>query len=155
MIKKRNGMMMKMKHKINIFNNIININNINNDNNLSNFDKNTNKVFDLINHPPSLYQGIIYSNEKIDNDSLIINKKNEINPNNNNNTINNKKSNNDAKNLRIKKDSNVKSELEIYNKYDEIELTKKIKESLDKMYNYYMHIYPGDINKLKCKLYFI
>ena len=136
----------------NIINNIININNINN---LSNFDKNTNKVFDLINHPPSLYQGIIYSNEKIDNDSLIINKKNEINPNNNNNTINNIKSNNDAKNLRIKKDSNVKSELEIYNKYDEIELTKKIKESLDKMYNYYMHIYPGDINKLKCKLYFI
>ena len=151
----------------NIINNIININNINyldesndinhrnNNNNFNNLEQNTNNIFDLSNHLLSSYKGIIYSNEKIDNDLLIINTKNIINPNNNNNTINNIKSNNDTKNNKIKKDNNANCESEIYNKYDEIELTKIIKEKLDKMYNYYMHIYPGDINKLKCKLYFI
>ena len=150
----------------NIINNIININNINhindnntinrrNNNNFNNFDNNTNKVFDLSNHPPSSYKGIIYSNEKIDNDLLIINKKSDINSDNKNNIIDNININNDSNNYKNKKDNKVKSELEIYNKYDEIELVKIIKENLDKMYNYYMHTYPGDINKLKCKLYYI
>ena len=143
----------------NIINNIININNINyiNDsNNIINHrnnNNNSNETFDLSNDPSS-YQGIIYPNNIIDNDSLILNKKNEINPNNNNNTISNINVNNNAKIYKNIKDNNVKRELEIYNKFDEIELIKKIKESLDKMYNYYMHIYPGDINKLKCKLYY-
>jgi len=143
----------------NIINNIININNINyiNDsNNIINHrnnNNNSNETFNLSNNPSS-YQGIIYPNKIIDNNSLILNKKNEINPNNNNNTISNINVNNNAKIYKNIKDNNVKRELEIYNKFDEIELIKKIKESLDKMYNYYMHIYPGDINKLKCKLYY-
>ena len=150
----------------NIINNIININNINyidesntinhrNNNNNFKIDKNTNNIFDLSNHLLSSYKRIIYSNEKIDNDLLIVNTKNLINPNNINNTINNINSKNDAKYSTINKNNKIKCELEICNKYDEIELTKNIKESLDKMYNYYMHLYPGDINKLKCKLYYI
>ena len=141
----------------NIINNIININNINyinESNNIINHrnnNNNSNETFDLSNDPSS-YQGIIYPNNIIDNDSLIINKKNEINPSNNNNTISNINVNNNAKIYKDIKDNNVKCELEICNKFDEIELIKRIKESLDKMYNYYMHIYPGDINKLKCKL---
>ena len=39
--------------------------------------------------------------------------------------------------------------------YDEKTINKKIKENLEKMYDYYSNSYPGDINKLKCKLYII
>ena len=41
--------------------------------------------------------------------------------------------------------------LDILNKYDDITLRKKIRENLDKTYQYYSSVYPGDKNKLKCK----
>ena len=43
--------------------------------------------------------------------------------------------------------------LDIFNDFDNSTLKRKIKENLDKMYDYYSEKYPGDINKLRCKLY--
>lgn len=143
------------KNSINYINdnNIINHRN-NNGNNFNNFDKNVNKDFKSSN-PPSSYQGIIYNNGIIDNDSIIIKNKNLMFPNNNNNINININKSNDVKNYTNNSDNYAKCELDIFNNYDEIKFTKIIRESLDKMYNYYMHIYQGDISKFKCKLFFI
>ena len=159
----------------NIINNIININNINKINNINyindknnifnknqimnnnnidfnnNYNQNINNIIELSNHP-SLFQRSNISNEKSDKDSLIINNKNSMM--NNNNIINN---NNNIKNSfsykNYKNNNNVEYKIESLDKYDDITLRKKIRENLNKMYNYYMEIYQGDINKLKCKLY--
>ena len=159
----------------NIINNIININNINKINNINyindknnifnknqimnnnnidfnnNYNQNINNILELSNHP-SLFQRSNISNEKSDKDSLIINNKNSMM--NNNNIINN---NNNIKNSfsykNYKNNNNVEYKIESLDKYDDITLRKKIRENLNKMYNYYMEIYQGDINKLKCKLY--
>ena len=160
----------------NIINNIININNINkvnninyindinninnkthvvNNNNLT-LNKNINisinnninrNMLDISNHP-SLYSNDNYYNNN-ENKSTIINNINPIinNTNNINNTNKNKKNS--------KKENNTEYKLEIFNKYDYSTLKKKINENLGKMYNYYMEIYPYDISKLKCKLYYI
>ena len=159
----------------NIINNIININNINKINNINyindknnifnknqimnnnnidfnnNYNQNINNIIELSNHP-SLFQRSNISNEKSDKDSLIINNKNSMM--NNNNIINN---NNNIKNSfsykNYKNNNNDEYKIESLDKYDDITLRKKIRENLNKMYNYYMEIYQGDINKLKCKLY--
>jgi len=157
-----------------IINNIININTINkinninyindnniifnknqildNSNNLSrNYNNNIKSILELSNHP-SFYQKDNYSNEKNVKDSLIINNNENINNYKNlNNNINNIK-----KSFPYKNNKQLpKCNFEIAIKYDEISLKRIIKENLDKMYNYYMEIYPGDINKLKCKIYII
>jgi RNA recognition motif-containing protein len=158
----------------NIINNIININTINKINNINYLNDNNNifnksqiidnnnnlnsiyncnikNILELSNHP-SFYQKSNYSNEKNDKDSLIINNNENINNFKNlNNNINNIKNSFPYKKNRQVSQFNI----EIVNKYDEISLKRKIKENLDKMYNYYMEIYPGDINKLKCKIYII
>ena len=155
----------------NIINNIININNINKINNINyindknnifnknqimnnnnidfnnNYNQNINNILELSNHP-SLFQRSNISNEKSDKDSLIINNKNSMMNNNNNNIIKNSFSYKNYKN-----NNNVEYKIESLDKYDDITLRKKIRENLNKMYNYYMEIYQGDINKLKCKLY--
>ena len=158
----------------NIINNIINIKTINNINNI-NYINNNNNIFNKnqiignnnglssdcniniknileLSNRSSFFQKRNYSNEKNDKDSLIINNNENINNYKNlNNNINN------IKNLLPYKNNKkiTKCNIEIANKYDEISLKRKIKENLDKMYNYYMEIYPGDINKLKCKIYII
>ena len=58
-------------------------------------------------------------------------------------------------NIRNKNNSNTDYYLEIFNKYDDVTLHKKIRENLDKTYHYYSSVYPGDKNKLKCKLLII
>ena len=158
----------------NIINNIININTINkinninyindnnnnifnknqkidNNNNLnSNYNNNIKNIFELSNLS-SFYQKNNYANEKNDKDSLIINNNENNNYKNLNNKIKNIKNSFSYKNSKQLPKCNI----EIAKKYDEISLKRKIKENLDKMYNYYMEIYPGDINKLKCKTYII
>ena len=167
----------------NIINNIININNVNRINNInyindinSMYNKNllnsnnnliinnniinnsindiTNNSINISNHP-SLYSSNNYSNEIIDNNSSFLINKNiyenninnkNINPNNNINNIN--------LNQNIKKINNSpENKIEILKKLDNSTLRHKIKESLDKMYNYYYGKFPGDINKLRCKYY--
>ena len=155
----------------NIINNIINIHNINKINNINyinainknfynknnfnndgglNQNKNINNslhnninrsMYDISNHP-SLYQNTNYPNNNDENELNIINNKNKIIDN-----VNNK--HNSSKNL--KKDNTPDYKLEILNIYDNATLKKKINENLGKMYNYYLDIYQGDINKLKCK----
>ena len=158
----------------NIINNIINIKTINNINNI-NYINNNNNIFNKnqiignnnglssdcniniknileLSNRSSFFQKRNYSNEKNDKDSLIINNNENINNyKNQNNNINNFKNS-----FPYNKNKEIpKYNIEIANKYDEISLKRKIKENLDKMYNYYMEIYPGDINKLKCKIYII
>ena len=113
-----------------------------------------NKIFNISNNP-SIFQINNTINENNDNNPLIISSKNSIinNISNNTNNINNNINNYPFKSC--KKDNNVDYKLEIFNIYDEKTLKEKIKENLEKMYKYYMEVYPGDINKLKCKLYFI
>jgi RNA recognition motif-containing protein len=159
----------------NIINNIININNINKINNInyinekntilnknqimnntnSNFNNsynpNFNNILELPNHP-SLFQRSNISNQKTDNDSLIINNKNSIINNNNNNMKSNK---NSFSFKNYKNNNNIEFKIENLEKYDDITLKAKIRENLNKMYNYYMEVYPGDVNKLKCKLYIL
>ena len=161
----------------NIINNIININNINKINNINyindinniynkthiinnnNNNLNVNKglnnssnnsinrnMLDMPNQP-SLYSNNNYSKDNNENEANIINNNNQIM--NNINNINNNYNKNS------KKDKTPDYKLEIFNKYDNASLKKKINENLGKMYNYYMEIYRGDINKLRCKLYFI
>ena len=131
-------------------NNIINNNSINLNKNVNNsFNNNINRgMFDISNRPP-LYTNTNYSNNINENEPNIINNKNQII--NNINNINNR---NNINNLpKSKKKSNSPDyKLEILNKYDNSTLKKKISENLGKMYNYYMEVYPGDINKLRCKL---
>jgi hypothetical protein len=102
-------------------------------------------MFDISNRPP-LYTNTNYSNNINENEPNIINNKNQI--------INNINNRNNINNLsKSKKKSNSPDyKLEILNKYDNPTLKKKISENLGKMYNYYMEVYPGDINKLRCKL---
>ena len=123
-----------------IFNNNINYNNSINDN--ANFNS-----INIFNHPSLLYQ-----NSKENNKIISVNsrkgsqKANEINNNHITKTKKQKASKNDNLN---------DYELEIMKNYDEKIINKKIKENLEKMYDYYSNNYPGDINKLKCKLYII
>ena len=123
-----------------IFNNNINYNNSINDN--ANFNS-----INISNHPSLLYQ-----NSKENNKIISVNsrkgsqKANEINNNHITKTKKQKASKNDNLN---------DYELEIMKNYDEKIINKKIKENLEKMYDYYSNNYPGDINKLKCKLYII
>ena len=123
-----------------IFNNNINYNNSINDN--ANFNS-----INISNHPSLLYQ-----NSKENNKIISVNsrkgsqKANEINKNHITKTKKQKASKNDNLN---------DYELEIMKNYDEKIINKKIKENLEKMYDYYSNNYPGDINKLKCKLYII
>ena len=144
----------------NIINNIININNINNINYINsiynqnkfnnmiiinNRNKSTNDInlnpINISNLPSSLY---IKENETRDNTSNEM-----ININDNDNIKN-------IKPIRKYIKDNLKVyELEMINKYDSKILQQKIKENLEKMHHYYMDIYPGDINKLKCKFNFI
>ena len=70
---------------------------------------------------------------------------------NNNNFQKDKKSTLSNKNTR-KQNNNKNNKLEILNKYDHETIIEKIRENLNKLYNYYVYLYPGDINKLKCKL---
>ena len=157
----------------NIINNIININTINKINDINYINDNNNNIFSKsqiidnnnnlngnynnniniknileLSNRPSLYQKSNYSNEKNVKDSLIINNNENINNyKNQNNNINNYKNS-----FPYNKNKEIpKYNIEIAIKYDEISLKRKIRENLDKMYNYYMEIYPGDINKLKCK----
>ena len=67
--------------------------------------------------------------------------------------INNIKNN--QLNKTFKNNNQTKYKFEILNKYDNETLNQKIKENLEKMYKYYTDIYPGDKNKLRCKLYYI
>jgi hypothetical protein len=115
------------------------------------YNPNFNNILELPNHP-SLFQRSNISNQKTDNDSLIINNKNSI-INNNNNNIKNNKNSFSFKNY--KNNNNIEFKIENLEKYDDITLKAKIRENLNKMYNYYMEFYPGDINKLKCKLYIL
>ena len=55
----------------------------------------------------------------------------------------------------FKNNNNVEYKIESLEKYDDKALKAKIRENLNKMYNYYMEIYPGDVNKLKCKFYIL
>ena len=134
-----------------INNNLYNKNNYNNDNtlnpnrnNISNsLNNNINlSMLDMQNHP-SLFSNNVYSNNNNENETNIINNNNQI-ISNNLNIINNLNNN-------AKKDNISEYDLEIFNKYDNGTLKKKISENLEKMYNYYMDVYPGDINKLRCK----
>ena len=166
----------------NIINNIININNINkinninyindknnilnktqimnntNKNSINNYNNNISNILELSNHP-SLLQRSNISNERIDKDSLIINNKHPMLNNINNNIINNSMNMNNINNSfslkNFKKNNKVEYTIERVEKYDEAKLKKKIRENLNKMYNYYMEMYPGDVNKLKCKLYIL
>ena len=149
----------------NIINNIININKINNIN--------------YIDEANILYHNSQINVNNMNINPIIGNNKMEYNISNNNNIsplfINNKFENNiinsegsnrilENKNSIIKnninqihdnikkKENNQEYKLEILNKYGDSVLKQKIKENLEKMYNYYAKVYPGDINKLKCKL---
>ena len=153
------------KYNQNIINNIININNINRINNINyindinsiynknkmnsnNFILNKNNI-NISNHNNLLYLKNNLSNEINDNSSFHSFKDNsKIKNISNNNNIN-------KKNKKYKKKHSPEYELEIFNKYDNITLKRKIRENLDKMYKYYMEVYPGDINKLRCKFYII
>ena len=159
----------------NIINNIININNINKINNINyindknnilnnnqimnntnsnlsnSYNQNFNNILELPNHP-SLFQRNNISNQKTDNDSLIINNKNSII---NNNNINMKSIKNSFSFKNFKNNNNVEYKIESLDKYDDKTLKAKIRENLNKMYNYYMEVYPGDVNKLKCKFYIL
>jgi len=158
----------------NIINNIININNINKVNNINyinDINKINNKIhvvnnnsltlnksinspinnninrnmLEITNHP-SIYSNDYYYNNNEKKSTII----NNINP-----IINNINDNTNKINKSLIKENNSEYKLEIFNKYDYSTLKKKINENLGKMYNYYMEIYPYDISKLKCKLYFI
>ena len=156
-----------------IITNFINLNNINKINNINDYlndiyKKNqinnnyknlnnfiNNKIFNISNNP-SIFQNNNTINENSDNNPLIISSKNSNinNISNNTNNINSNINNYPIKSY--KKDNNADYKLEIFNIYDdEKTLKQKIKENLEKMYKYYMEVYPGDINRLKCKLYII
>ena len=161
------------KFNNNIINNIININNINKINNINYindiysknqynnnliFNNNTNYInsinnntnfnsINISNHPSLLYQNSKDNNKIISRNSRKGSPKtNEINKNHIAKANKQKSSKNDNLN---------DYELEIMGNYDEKTINKKIKENLEKMYDYYSNSYPGDINKLKCKLYII
>jgi len=156
-----------------IITNFINLNNINKINNINDYlndiyKKNqinnnyknlnnfiNNKIFNISNNP-SIFQNNNTINENNDNNPLIKSSKNS-NINNISNNTNNINSNiNNYPFKSYKKDNNADYKLEIFNIYDdEKTLKQKIKENLEKMYKYYMEVYPGDINRLKCKLYII
>jgi len=165
----------------NIINNIININNINKVNNINyindknnifnknqimnntnsnynnGYNQSMNNILELSSHP-SIFQRSNISNQKNDKDPSIVNNKNSMMNNINNNIINNNNMNmNSIKNSfsfkNFKNNNNVEYKIESLDKYDDATLRKKIRENLNKMYNYYMEIYQGDVNKLKCKLY--
>ena len=161
----QNKLINQNQYSPNIINNIININNINRINNINNINDiynknqlNNNFVFNnglnnnsfndinmnsnISNHPSLLYK---YQNENNDIVSLI--------PGNENLKINNIKNN--QLNKTFKNNNQAKYKFEILNKYDNETLNQKIKENLEKMYKYYTDIYPGDKNKLRCKLYYI
>ena len=160
------------KFNNNIINNIININNINKINNINyindiyNNNQYNNLIFNNnINYNNSINDNtnfnsinisnlpsLLYQNSKENNKIISINSKkgnpktNEIN---NNHIIK-------ANKQKCSKNDNLNDyELEIMENYDEKTINKKIKENLEKMYDYYSNSYPGDINKLKCKLYII
>ena len=160
------------KFNNNIINNIININNINKINNINyindiyNNNQYNNLIFNNnINYNNSINDNtnfnsinisnlpsLLYQNSKENNKIISINSKkgnpktNEIN---NNHIIK-------ANKQKASKNDNLNDyELEIMENYDEKTINKKIKENLEKMYDYYSNSYPGDINKLKCKLYII
>ena len=161
------------KFNNNIINNIININNINKINNINYINDiynknqyNNNLIFNNnINYNNSINDNtnfnsinisnlpsLLYQNSKESNKIISINSKkgnpktNEIN---NNHIIK-------ANKQKASKNDNLNDyELEIMKNYDEKIINKKIKENLEKMYDYYSNSYPGDINKLKCKLYII
>ena len=170
------------KYNQNIINNIININNINrinninyindinniynknqmnnnnnfilNKNNINSINDNSKNNFSISNHNHLFYLKNNFSKESNDNSSFHSFKDNsKIKLNNNiNNTNNFNKAN--KKKKKKKKNNSPEYELEIFNKYDNITLKRRIRENLDKMYKYYMEVYPGDINKLRCKFYF-
>ena len=86
----------------------------------------------LINNINNTFDSKINLKQKNINKTIIINKPNtkilnEIIPN---------------------KENKMKIDLEILNDYDQRTLYKKISQHLDKMYKYYMEIYPYDLNKL-------
>ena len=171
--------LMHKNNSPNIINNIINIHNNNNINNINyindinsnifgknqlinnnnlNFNQNSinnslnnsinRSILDMSNNP-TLYSNNNYLNNSNENESNFINSNNQII--NNINSINNVNNINNY-NKNTKKDSSIEYNLEILNNYDNTTLKKKIRENLEKMYNYYMDIYPGDLNKLRCKL---
>ena len=143
----------------NIINNIININNINKINqinyineaniqynnpqlnNMNSFINNNLNNYNISNNSIPFLQNINKFENINSNNSSIIENKNLIIQNNFNNH------NNDMK----RKEFNNNYKLEILNNYDDSVLRQKIKDNLEKMYNYYMEVYPGDKNKLKCK----
>ena len=134
------------KNQLNNNNFILNKNNINSINSIN--DNNKNNI-NISNHNNLLYLKNNLSNEINDNSSFHSFKDNsKIKNISNNNNIN-------KKNKKYKKKHSPEYELEIFNKYDNITLKRKIRENLDKMYKYYMEVYPGDINKLRCKFYII
>ena len=174
--KEQNLYINKNKYNQNIINNIININNINRINNINyinniynknqmnnnSFILNKNNInsinyindnnknnLNTSNRNHLLYLENNLSNEDKDNSSFHLFKDNSKIKNTNNNINFNKI------NKKYKKKHSPEYELEIFNKYDNITLKRKIRESLDKMYKYYMEVYPGDINKLRCKFYII
>ena len=144
-------------NSINDINNIYNknqlINNINNNYNNNLIISSNNKILDISNHP-LLFPKNNYSNENNLMNMIFKNPNmNNININiNNDNYINNQNNIDDAYTLKKNKKKNYSEyKLEVLNKYDETTLKQKIKENLKKMYKYYMDIYQGDLNKLRCK----
>ena len=156
---------------INDINSIYNKNILNKNNNLINNNNNNININNSINditknnlkkqNSQSLYPNINYSNinksiENNDNSSFLPIRKSLDNNNikNNNIRINyiyNIRNINLNQNQKIANSSEYK--LDIFNDFDNSTLKRKIKENLDKMYDYYSEKYPGDINKLRCKLY--
>ncbi len=149
----------------NIINNIININNINRIKNINYINDNYNK--NQLNNNLILNNNINMNNafNKINLNSIDISKPPSLLNNNINSTSTNERlninniikinNNKNIKNTTNKKENSNEYKLEILNKYDNETLKNKIKENLEKMYNYYMDTYQGDLNKFSCKLYII
>ena len=161
------------KFNNNIINNIININNINkintyncindiyNSNKLNNnlyFNNNMNdsdfindnsnfNSINIPNQPSSMLQNPTENNN--------INSISSTNESTMKNFINNNQGTKGKITKSLKNDNLNEYDLEIMNKYDDETMKKKINENLEKMYEYYTTNYPGDINKLKCKLYIL
>ena len=163
----------------NMKSNTVNINNniIDNKNTLDNFDNlnNThNKNFYCTNNNNNNLSNILNNNfnsnifKNDNNQNINLNnfissyQKKEINSQNNNNNFFQNDINNNIflignrstlPNKNTTKKNNCKDyKLEILNRYNDTTLIEKIHDNLDRLYNYYTNIYPGDITKLKCKL---
>ena len=129
-----------------------NINNKNNNNKLelSNIQQilNQNKSNNISINDISLNKNIIRNN-LINNISNTFDPKINLKQKNMNKTVIINKPNTKKLNEIIpNKENKMKIDLEILNDYDQRTLYKKISQHLDKMYKYYMEIYPYDLNKL-------